>query len=238
MLDVIGAIFATGYFSAEVGILVGLATGRPMVKLALFTAAAAWLSVLVAIVEAGALAPGILSPVPAGILPFVLLVGLLFAGWFAMPRFREALQSLPLSALIGVHAGRLGGLFFLLLYFDGRLSAPFAPVAAIGDMITGTIALVLAALLFLRMHVGKGWIGLWNAFGALDLVVAISLATLSAPGTPFRDFMEGPGTQAMTVLPWIFVPALLVPLDLLIHFVIAVRIREERRMAGTLAIAH
>jgi hypothetical protein len=42
----------------------------------------------------------------------------------------------------------------------------------------------------------------------------------------------------MTVLPWIFVPALLVPLDLLVHFVIAVRIREKRRMAGTLAIAH
>jgi hypothetical protein len=142
--------------------------------------------VLVTIVEGGALAPGVLGPVPAGILPFVLLVGLLFAGWFAIPRFREALQSLPLSALIGVHAGRLGGLFFLLLYFDGRLSAPFAPVAAVGDMITGAIALVLAAMLFLRMQVDKEWIGLWNAFGALDLVVAISLATLSAPGTPFR----------------------------------------------------
>jgi hypothetical protein len=42
----------------------------------------------------------------------------------------------------------------------------------------------------------------------------------------------------MTVLPWMFVPALLVPLDLLIHFVIAVRIREERRMADRLSIAH
>src|SRR5690242_14778384 len=202
MLDVIGAIFATGYFSAEVGLLVGIAAARPVVKLGLLAAAVAWLAVLVTIVEAGALAPGVLGSVPTGILPFVLLVGLLFAGWFAMPRFREALQSLPLSALIGVHAGRLGGLFFLLLYFDGRLSAPFAPVAAVGDMITGAIALVLAAMLFLRMQVGKEWIGLWNAFGALDLVVAISLAMLSAPGTPFRLFMEGPGTQAMTVLPW------------------------------------
>jgi hypothetical protein len=35
MLDVIGAIFATGYFSVEVGLLVGIAAARPMVKLGL-----------------------------------------------------------------------------------------------------------------------------------------------------------------------------------------------------------
>jgi hypothetical protein len=34
----------------------------------------------------------------------------------------------------------------------------------------------------------KAWNEAWNAFGALDLAVAITLAVLSAPGTPFRVF--------------------------------------------------
>ncbi|MGE0853179.1 MAG: hypothetical protein AB7O44_26825 [Hyphomicrobiaceae bacterium] len=42
--------------------------------------------------------------------------------------------------------------------------------------------------------------------------MAVSLGLLSAPGTPFRVFTDEPGMQAMTMLPWIFVPLLLVPI--------------------------
>jgi hypothetical protein len=77
-----------------------------------------------------------------------------------------------------VHAGRLGGVFFLLLYADGRLSAPFAPAAGSGDIIVGALALFLAVLLALRFDVHRSWLSLWNAFGLLDLVVAVSLGLL------------------------------------------------------------
>jgi hypothetical protein len=136
-----------------------------------------------------------------------------------------------------VHAGRIGGLFFLLLYAEGRRSAPFAPAAGLGDMITGALALILTAMLALGFEVRGAWLGLWNAFGVLDLVVAISLGALSAPGTPFRLFTEGPGTQAMTTLPWTFVPSLIVPILLLAHVTIAAKLRSSPRARHAVAMA-
>jgi hypothetical protein len=237
MLDVIGAIFGTTYYAVQIGILVGLSTARGAIKLAAFFAALLWLALVVGVVASGALAPGILGPLPPGLLPFTLLLALLFGCWRFMPRFRDALLSIPLPALIALQGGRIGGLFFVLLYYDGRLAAPFAPVAGVGDMIAGALALVLAGMLLLGSPLSRGWLGLWNAFGALDLVVAISLGLLSAAGTPFRVFTEEPGMLAMTALPWIFVPSMLVPIALLVHFVIAVRIRSVPRSSPIMATA-
>lgn len=236
MLDVIGAIFATAFCATVVGVLVGLSPVRAAIRLAVFAAAAKWVGIIVTVATLGGLAPGMLGPIPANLLPFAGLLALLFGGWFLVPRFRTALLSVPLPALVGVHAGRLGGVFFLLLYADGRLSAPFAPTAGVGDMITGTLAIPLAAMLALGFDIRRAWLRVWNAFGALDLVVAISLGLLSAPGTPFRVFTEEPGTQTMTALPWAFVPAMLVPIFLLVHVAIATKLRAAMR-AGRLAVA-
>jgi hypothetical protein len=236
MLDVVGAIFAAALYTTVIGVLVGLAPVHTVTRLALFAAAAGWLAIIVAVAALGGLAPGILGPVPPNLLPFFGLLVLLFGGWFLVPQFRDALLAVPLPALVAVHAGRLGGVFFLLLYADGRLSAPFAQSAGLGEMITGALAIPLAAMLALGFDTRRAWLGVWNAFGALDLVVALSLGLLSAPGTPFRVFTEGPGTQAMTTLPWVFVPAMLVPIFLLIHFAIATKLRTATQ-TGRLAIA-
>jgi hypothetical protein len=208
-----------------VGVLIGLSPVRAVTKLAAFAAAAAWLGIVVAVAALGGLVPGVLGPIPANLLPFGGLLALLFGGWFLLPQFRSALLSVPLPALVGLNVGRLGGLLFLLLYADGRLSAPFAPAAGLGDMVTAALAIPLAAMLMLGFEMRRTWLGIWNAMGALDLVVAVSLGLLSAPDTAFRVFTEGPGTQAMTTLPWTFIPAMLVPIFLLVHFAIASRLR-------------
>ncbi|MDE5443127.1 hypothetical protein GWG65_17020 [Bradyrhizobium sp. CSA207] len=225
MLDLIATIFATALYATVVGVLIGLSPARAMTRLVIFAAAAAWLALISAAAAFGSLAPGALGPLPATLLPFTGLLVLLFGSWY-FSQVRSALLSVSLPALVAVHAGRLGGLFFLLLYWDGRLSAPFAPSAGIGDMITGALALPLAAMLALGFQIPKPWIVLWNAFGTLDLVVAIVLGLLSAPGTPFRVFTEGPGTLAMSTLPWAFVPSMLVPIYLFIHFAIAVKLKS------------
>jgi hypothetical protein len=236
MLDVLGAIFATALYTSVVAVLIGLAPLRPVTRLAASAAAAAWLGIIVAVAALGGLAPGVLGPVPANLLPFTGLLAFLLGGWVLLARFRSALLAVPLPALVGVNAGRLGGVFFLLLYADGRLSAPFAPAAGVGDMVTGALAIPLAAMLALHFDMRRAWLGIWNAFGALDLVVAVTLGVLSAPGTPFRVFSEGPGTLAMTTAPWVLVPAMLVPIFLLIHLVIATKLRADAR-AGRLALA-
>jgi hypothetical protein len=236
MLDIVAAIFATAYCAAQAGLLIGPAPVRARFKLALFAATAAWLAAVVAVYGLGVLSPGTLGPFPVNLVPFTLLVAVLFGAWVLIPQAREVLLSLPMPALVAVHAGRVAGVFFLLLYFDGRLSAPFAPVAAIGDIITGAIALLLLALLARGVRIPKSWLGAWNAFGLLDLLTALMLAMLSVPGTPFRVFTEGPGTLVMGTLPWIFVPAMLVPVDLLVHVVIMSKLRLAPRAVGTIAI--
>ena len=71
----------------------------------------------------------------------------------------------------------------------------------------------------------RGLLIVWNAFGALDLIVAIMLGALSAPGTLFQLFTEAPGTLAMATLPWVVIPTLLAPLYLMTHLTIAMRLR-------------
>jgi hypothetical protein len=225
MLDVIGAVFAAALYTAIIGVLIGYSHVGIASKLGAAALAAAWCGIITAAAALGGLLPGTLGPVPVGLLPFGGFLALLFGAWFLSPEFRGAVFSVPLPVLLGLHAGRLGGLFFVLLYMDGRLSAPFAPAAGFGDMAAGALAIPLAASLALGWRLRLAWVGIWNGLGALDLIVAVSLGALSAPGTPFRVFIEGPGTLAMTTLPWAFIPAMLVPLFLLIHFAIAVKLR-------------
>lgn len=236
MIDILGAVFGTAVYSAQVGILAGLSPARGTTKLAAVAAAAAWGAIIVAVAALGGFAPAVTGPVPAPVLAFVLCLALLFGGWFYLPRFRNALLSVPLPALVALNVARLGGVFFLLLAARGRLSTSFASPAGLGDILVGALAIPLA-LAAARGVARPGWVRAWNTLGALDLIVAISAGLLSAPGTPFRVFTDGPGTLAMTELPWILVPAVIVPLYLLIHLAIAVKVRAPESARQAVAVA-
>jgi hypothetical protein len=225
MLDVIGALLFGVICAAEASILIGLMAIRPAAKFVAFTIVAAWTSLIFAIAALGGFGPGVTGPFPTPVLAFlILIVGGLFA-WFAWPAFHNALLSLPLTALVGINAFRIGGVCFLLLHDRGRLAAPFATSAGWGDIITGLVAIPLAGMAAWRGKLPTGLLTVWNAFGTLDLIVAIVLGALSAPGTPFQLFTDSPGTAVMGTLPWVGVPTLLVPVYLMTHLTIAVRLR-------------
>lgn len=227
MIDVIGAIALTALLVAIFGVLIGLAPARSRTKRILFVAAAGYATGVVVVAAAGGFAPGTTEPVPAVGLAVAASLLVCLAAWLWVPGFRDALLSLPLSALVGVHAGRVLGVFFLLLAASGRLSAPFAPVAGWGDVAVGVLAVPLAWRAARHERVpALGW---WNALGALDLVVAVALGVLSAPGTPLQIFAGEPGTSAMGTLPWVMIPTLLVPLFFLAHATIAVKLASGRR---------
>jgi uncharacterized membrane protein len=132
-----------------------------------------------------------------------------------------------LVALVGINSVRIAGVLFLIRHAEGRLAAPFATSAGWGDIIAGAIAIPLAALMTWKGTAPRWLLGAWNAFGILDLIAAISLGALSAPGTPFRVFTQAPSTIAMGALPWVMIPAILVPLFLLMHLAIAIRLRAS-----------
>jgi hypothetical protein len=228
MLDVIGAFGFGGMVAADVAILVSLAAVSLRSKIVASATAAAWVATMVAVAAMGGFRPGLLGALPTPVLAFTTLVLGSLVAWLAWPAFRNALLSIPLGALVGVNAFRIAGVFFLLLFADGRLSAPFAPSAGWGDIIAGIAAIPVAAVAASHQNVSRRLLAAWNAFGAADLVVAVTLAFLSAPGTPYRVFTEGPGTVVMTTVPWILAATFLVPLYLLTHFTIAVSLRRSR----------
>ena len=105
-------------------------------------------------------------------------------------------------------------------------------------MLVGALAIPLALLAAAGAARWTPWIAAWNALGALDLIIAVTLGLTSAPGTPLRVFTDEPGTRAMTELPWVMVPAMLVPLFLLIHLAVATRLRSLASPVRAVATAH
>jgi hypothetical protein len=101
----------------------------------------------------------------------------------------------------------------------------------------GALAIPLAVMAARRPGAYSGLVAAWNALGVIDLIMAITIALLSSPGVPFRVLMEGQGTLAMTGLPWVMVPALIVPIYFLIHFTIAAKLRASQPMAAKMKMA-
>jgi hypothetical protein len=225
MLDVIGALLLGAICMALLVVLIGLAAIRPAAKLVAFAMAAAWISLVVIIAAAGGSSPASNGAFPAPVALFLILMIAGTVAWLGWPAFRRALLSIPLVALVGINGVRVAGVFFLILHAEGRLAAPFSTSAGWGDIIAGAIAIPLAAWMAWKGPVPRWLLGAWNAVGALDLFAAVTFGALSAPGTPFRIFPEAPGTLAMGTLPWMAIPSFLVPLFLLTHLAVAVRLR-------------
>ena len=193
---------------------------------------AAWLALVLAIGATGALSPGDGAGVPGLGLTVTLPVVALIGAFFAVPSIRETMLETPLPALVAVNAIRVLGVLFVILYADGKLPAPFAPSAGWGDIFAGVTALPLAwAMLRFGPRV-RPLAFLWNAIGLADLVNAVALGALSAPG-PLQVFAGPPTSAAMTNLPWLMIPGFLVPALMFIHLVIFYRLAKTEAAAPT-----
>jgi hypothetical protein len=140
---------------------------------------------------------------------------------------RGQLQSAPLPALIALHAIRLLGVLFLLLYAAKRLPAPFAPAAGWGDIAIGATAFPIALWVARQPDTARGAVLVWNGLGLADLVIAVSLGALSAPGS-IRVFFDDPSSALIGSLPWILIPCFLVPSLSFVHLVVFYRTLRTR----------
>ena len=199
-------------------------------RVAVLVALGAWFALVLAIGATGALSPAG-GGVPALGLAVVLPVAALVSAYFALPSVRNAMTTTPLPALIAVHAIRLLGVMFLVLYAKGRLPAPFAPSAGWGDVFIGATALPLAWAVTRFGARVRPLIVLWSAVGVADLVVAVTLGALSAPG-PLQVFVGPPDSSPMTSLPWLIIPGFLVPILFFIHIVIFTRLLARSPASG------
>ena len=108
-------------------------------------------------------------------------LALFFASLRLSRSFRDFVLSLDLRLIAAIQAWRWAGLGFLSLYAHKVLPAVFAFPAGLGDMAIGVTApWIMLALLRNPGFAARGAFIRWNILGILDLVIAISIGTVSA----------------------------------------------------------
>ncbi len=100
-----------------------------------------------------------------------------------------------------------------LLFIQNRLPEQMTFEGQNFDIIAGITSL-LAARFFLN---SRGWMIGWNIIGLGLLINIVSIAILSMP-TSLRVFENEPANTIVTQFPFIFLPAFLVPLAYILHF--------------------
>jgi hypothetical protein len=178
---------------------------RGDVRLAVSILMMVWLLLVVSFGAAGAF--GVAAPLA------------LFFAWLRLSQsFREFVLSLDLRLVAGIQARRWAGFGFLSLYAYKVLPAVFALPAGLGDMAIGlTAPWMILALVRQPGFAARGAFIRWNVLGIVDLLIAVTIGTLStlfATGAPGEI-----STAPMAMLPLLLIPAFLVPLFLMLHTV-------------------
>ncbi len=204
-----GALFAAVLSSLPI---------RPGARVALGAGIGAWIAVVVALAGSGAVSG---SPF---LLPVLFALPLAGAGLAATSgSARSAMMAIPPQLIAALNVARVLGVFMLIAAVTGSMSGPFPYSAAIGDIVTGILALPVARIASHNPHDLR--VLEWNVFGALDLVVAVSLGITTANGSPLQVIHAVPGSAAMTTLPWALIPLVLVPTYLIGHALLFAHVR-------------
>jgi len=169
---------------------------------------------------------------------FGLLIPLLAAamGLWLSENVRSLVSAIPLPFLVAAQIYRVGGGIFLVLWAGGHLPWQFALPAGSGDVVTGGLAVVAAALLAKNAVGARQAIYAWSFFGLADLAVAIAMGAMTSPGRPHLLALDAPNLL-VTSYPLVMVPTFAVPLALMLHGLVLWRLRREPEATGRLALA-
>jgi hypothetical protein len=167
--------------------------------------------------------PGV-GRVPGALLGIVLPVLAAVVLYFFSPQAQRAVAGLNVPYLVGLQATRVAGGLFILLHAAGRLSNPFAAAAGWGDLLAAGLAIPAAIVAYRQLEGWEKWVFAWNVIGLLDFVSAVTFGLTSQSGSPLQIFMEPPGTAILADLPWRTVPGFYVPLFIIAHLALFIRL--------------
>lgn len=148
----------------------------------------------------------------------------------------KLVSAIPLHWLVAAQVYRIGGGIFLVLWADGHLPWQFALPAGIGDVTTGVIATIVAARLAQNATDAHWATYTWCLFGIADLVVAIAMGAMTSPGRAHLLALDAPNLL-MTAYPLVMVPTFAVPLALMLHGLVLLRLRRGAAATRRLAAA-
>ncbi|MCA1696869.1 MAG: hypothetical protein LC749_20280 [Actinobacteria bacterium] len=211
-------------------------TDPSRIRLVVVTCVAGWFLTALGASLFGLLRTGPSSPpIPIGL---ALLVPLLLAGlaYARSARFRSLLPRVDLRWLIGVQLWRVAGEVFLLGYSRNELPASFAVPAGVGDVLVGLAAPLVAVLAAPDTRASRRIIVGWCVVGLADLVVAVTMGVLNAPGK--FGLLAGEVTTApLLELPLSLIPTFFVPLSVLLHLIVLRRTLKISSVPARLAPA-
>jgi hypothetical protein len=227
MLDFLGSVVLAAAVIINIYAVASALDVSAWARLIFAAVAGVWVGLQTALYDAGAFQSPVTQTFPligpmVVIPPLAVAVAAIFS-----ERVRAILLALPMQLLIGLNTMRLFGGFFVLLAAAGRLSGPFPYSAGWGDVIVGLAAIPLA----IRVASGgasPATILAWNTFGALDLIAAVTLGTVSSGGFALQVFTGSPGSAAVQHMPWLLIPTALVPFYLITHGIVFAQLRAGR----------
>lgn len=174
----------------------------------------AWLLAAL-IAGASGLFYSLVPPFPqAVLLGLVIVLLLVFA--FA-PGFRAWCLSVDVRALVLFHLTRFVGVYFLILFSQGRLPYDFAVRGGWGDIAVAAGVLIL--VLFVKPAGKTGWTLylLWNVLGFVDILFVVMTAARLA-------FSEPGSMDELLRLPLNLLLTFVVPIIIFTHIVIFIRL--------------
>lgn len=180
-----------------------------------------WLAVALFVSATGVL----FSPPRPALLVMIWVPFLIFLAVFARSKgLRRWIKQLNPRWPIGFNLVRAPiGVIFLSMEAAGRLPAEFAIKAGIGDILVGVAAAGAMICLPLRSMTNFRVVGTWNILGLADILMVIVVAQ--------RILFFGENTAALVELtrfPMLLVPAFIVPLVLITHFVVFAQLWHNR----------
>jgi hypothetical protein len=189
----------------------------------------AWLAGIWTLALNGAFLPGAtrIPVLPLAILGPLLMLPVLLRS----KRIAGLLDAMPPSWLVGVQLYRVLGGAFLVAWMAGGPPTVFALPAGIGDLLTGLLALPVAAVLQRDPAQGRTAALGWNALGLLDLVTAIALGAMTAPG-PLQLMAFDHPNLLVGAYPEVLIPAFIVPSSIMLHALSLRQLRRSARNAG------
>ncbi len=171
--------------------------------------------------------------VPEGQPPLFLILSLLIpALTFAIAynfssSFKHYVLNLDIRTLILLHSWRMLGFGFLFIYAFNQLPLMFALPAGVGDAIAAIFATVIGITFIINKRgVKKKWISMWNSFGLMDFVIAVSIGLMTRTGN-IGHLENTVASDAMAHFPLVMIPGFIVPFFLLTHIIIILQLRTR-----------
>lgn len=182
-------------------------------------AAVIWLVIALAAGASGLLA-SLFPPIPQLILLGLVLV--LLAAFWLSSEFKTWCLGIDLKVFMLFNLVRFVGVYFLILYSEGRLPYDIAVPGGWGDIVTAAFAVVL--IVFVPASGKTGWsiYFLWNLLGLIDILFVVATAGRLAMAEP-QSMSE------LLKLPLSLLPTFIVPIIIYIHLVIFLRLYNSKK---------